>query len=90
MVHGRSTRLRTAASEVRVSLPAEMMGDTVQMQMIRRYARILREQQPQLRTPRIGARERRLAREGAAAAQNAAATVRTAMDAVRGDHAASG
>ena len=61
-----------------------MMGDTVQMQMIRRYARILREQQPQLRPPRIGARERRLAREGAAAAQAAAsATVRPAMDAVR-------
>jgi hypothetical protein len=62
-----------------------MRGDTVQMQMIRRYARILREQQPTLRASRIGARERRLAREGAALATGVASTtLRTAMDAVRG------
>jgi hypothetical protein len=41
-------------------VPPRMPADTVQMQMIRRYARILREQQAQYRGPRIGARERRV------------------------------
>jgi hypothetical protein len=63
-----------------------MMGDTVQMQMIRRYARILREQQPPIRGRRIGARERRLARERVVAARDAAdSTVRGALHAIRGD-----
>lgn len=44
-----------------------MPGDSVQMQMIRRYARILREQQTRAASPRIGAKERRIAREAAEA-----------------------
>lgn len=45
-----------------------MPADTVQMQLIRRYARILREQQAKSVGPRIGARERRLAKDAASAA----------------------
>jgi hypothetical protein len=37
------------------------MADTVQMQMIRRYSRLLREQQAKSRGPRIGAKDRRRA-----------------------------
>lgn len=44
-------------------MPREMPVDSVQLQMVRRYARILREQQAQVRGPRIGARERVKARE---------------------------
>jgi hypothetical protein len=43
-----------------------------QLELIRRYSRILREQAATYRTPHIGARERRLARE---AAENAALNV---------------
>jgi hypothetical protein len=61
------------------------MGDTVQMQMIRRYARILREQQAQLRGPRIGARELRAARGASKAAREVAeSAARTAIRTVRG------
>ena len=67
--------------EVRVSMPSEMAGDSVQMQMIRRYARILREQQAQYRGPRIGARERRTS---AAAARGAAGSAaRRALSSMR-------
>lgn len=40
-----------------------MAGETVQMQMIRRYARLLREAQAEYRGPRVGARERRVPRD---------------------------
>jgi hypothetical protein len=53
--------LRNAALERRVSVPQEMPADSVQMQLVRRYSRILREKQAQYRGPRIGAKERRLA-----------------------------
>lgn len=46
----------------------QMPADTVQMQMIRRYARILREQHARARGPRIGAKERREARDQATGA----------------------
>jgi hypothetical protein len=49
----------------------QMPADTVQMQLIRRYARVLREQHARALTargPRIGAKERREAREQAAGA----------------------
>jgi len=64
---------RNVAGEVRVSVSAQMPVDSVQLQMVRRYARILREQQAQYRGPRIGARERRAAKEA----------VRSAVDAVK-------
>jgi hypothetical protein len=49
-----------------------MPTDTVQMQMIRRYARLLREAQKRNPPgPRIGAKERRRAKEAAAAAVSA-------------------
>jgi hypothetical protein len=44
------------------------------MQMIRRYARILREQQARNGGPRIGAKERRLAKEAAHAVVSAVKT----------------
>jgi hypothetical protein len=50
----------------------ESMSDTVQMKLIRRYARLLREQQAEFRGPRIGARERRAARKGAEAPRDIA------------------
>jgi hypothetical protein len=53
-------------------LPAEGVSDTVQMKLIRRYARLLREQQAELRGPSIGARERRAARRAAEAARDVA------------------
>ena len=53
-------------------MPRHMPVDSVQMQMVRRYARILREQQAQYRGPRIGAREARLARTTAQAVGEAA------------------
>lgn len=40
-------------------MPAEMPADSVQMQLVRRYSRILREKQAEYRGPRIGAKERR-------------------------------
>lgn len=43
----------------------QMPADSVQMQLIRRYSRILREKQGQYRGSRIGARDRRLAAEAA-------------------------
>lgn len=43
-------------------MSAEMPVDSVQLQLVRRYARILREQQAEFRGPRIGARERRVAK----------------------------
>lgn len=46
-------------------MPQQMPVDSVQMQMVWRYARILREQQAQYRGPRIGARDRRSARDAA-------------------------
>lgn len=49
-----------------------MPVDSVQMQMVRRYARILREQQANYRGPRIGAKERRFAKDTAQAAGTAA------------------
>ena len=49
-------------------MPRQMPVDSVQMQMIRRYARILREQQARNNGPRIGARERRIAKDAAKAA----------------------
>jgi len=49
-----------------------MPVDSVQMQMVRRYARILRQQQAQYRGARIGARERRLAMDTAQAVGEAA------------------
>ena len=65
-----------------------MRGDTVQMQMIRRYARVLREKQSEFRGPRIGAREVRMAREAAQTARDAAeSTVRGAVGAVRAERA---
>jgi hypothetical protein len=43
-----------------------MPADSVQMNLIRRYARVLREQQTEFRGPRIGARAaRRAARRDA-------------------------
>ena len=56
----------------------QMPADTVQMQMIRRYARILREQHARARGPRIGAKERREAREQAVQAMTEAAGEATA------------
>lgn len=53
-------------------MPRQMPVDSVQMQMVRRYARILREQQAQYRGPRIGAREARFARGTAQAVGGAA------------------
>ena len=41
-------------------------GNRRQLELIQRYARILRQQTALHRGPRIGARERRLAREAAA------------------------
>lgn len=69
-----------------------MAAETVQMQLIRRYARILREQQAQHRGPRIGARARRDARETAisglsSSAQGVADAARAALDATRADPA---
>jgi len=58
-----------------------MPADNTQIQMIRRYSRILREQQALHRGPRIGARERRSARE--TARQVAESATRRALDAVR-------
>lgn len=54
-------------------MPGEMPADSVQMQLIRRYSRVLREQASEFRGPRIGARERRRAARDAAeqAAQRA-------------------
>ncbi|MCW2968719.1 MAG: hypothetical protein JWM71_2491, partial [Solirubrobacteraceae bacterium] len=61
-------------------MPSTSMGDTVQMQMIRRYARVLREQQAQFRGPRIGARELRAARGAGKAARGVAeSAARTAI-----------
>ena len=61
-----------------------MAGDTVQIDLIRRYARILREQQAQYRGPRIGARERRVAQQAAQSARNVAeSAARKAIDTVR-------
>jgi hypothetical protein len=62
-------------------VPQEMPADSVQMQLVRRYSRLLREKQAQYRGPRIGAKERRAAAKIAAreaagdAAQRALATV---------------
>jgi hypothetical protein len=61
-----------------------MPSDTVQMQLIRRYARVLREQHARNRGPRIGAKERREAREAAVqavteAAEETAAPLRIAL-----------
>ena len=65
-------------------MPSGKMSDTVQMQLIRRYARLLREQQAHFRGPRIGAREVRLAREAGGAARGAArSAARTALSTVR-------
>lgn len=52
-------------------MPRHMPVDSVQMQMVRRYARILREQQAHYRSQRIGARERRFARDTAQAVGDA-------------------
>jgi hypothetical protein len=46
-----------------------MATETVQLQLIRRYARLLREQQARARGPKIGARERRLKQEAVAAGE---------------------
>lgn len=54
------------------------------MQMVRRYARILREQQAHYRGPRIGARERRFARDTAQAVGDAAGgAAQRALEAVK-------
>ena len=61
-----------------------MAGDTVQIDLIRRYARILREQQALYKGPRIGARERRIARDAAEQARTVAeSAARKAIDSVR-------
>ncbi len=52
-----------------------------QLDMIRRYSRVLREETARYRPPHLGARERRLAREAAHAAESAA---RAALNTVRG------
>jgi hypothetical protein len=52
-------------------VPRQMPVDSVQMQMIRRYARILREQQARSQGPRIGAKERRIAKEAVKSAVGA-------------------
>jgi hypothetical protein len=62
-------------------VPPKMPADTVQMQMIRRYARILREEQALHRGPRIGARE--LRSKAQAAADAAGSVARSAIEAVR-------
>lgn len=46
-------------------MPRHMPVDSVQMQMVRRYARILRQQQAHHRGSRFGARERRFAKDAA-------------------------
>lgn len=61
-----------------------MPVDSVQMQMVRRYARILREQQASYRGPRIGAKERRIAKNTAGAVGGAAGSAaRRALSAVK-------
>lgn len=45
---------------------------SAQLDMIRRYSRVLRTEAAQYRGPRIGARQRRLAREAAEQAARAA------------------
>lgn len=52
-------------------MSAEMPVDSVQLQLVRRYARILREQEAKYRGPRIGAKERRVAKEAVKAAVDA-------------------
>ena len=47
-------------------MPIEMPADSVQMQLVRRYSRLLREKQAEYRGPRIGAKERRQAAKEAA------------------------
>jgi hypothetical protein len=59
-------------------VPREMPVDSVQLQMVRRYARILREQQAQYRGPRIGASERAKAREAVKSAVNAVKPTKSA------------
>ena len=72
--------MRNAVCGRRVCLPEEMPADSVQMNLIRRYARALREQGPELRGPRIGAREARRAARREAAEQAAQRAMRTAPD----------
>ena len=50
-----------------------MPDDSVQLQLVRRYARILKEQEARYKGPRIGAKERRVAHEA----------IKTAVDAVK-------
>lgn len=65
-------------------MPEHMPADTVQMQLVRRYSRILREKQAEYRGPRIGARERKVAQQAAQQARTVAQpAARTAIDAVR-------
>lgn len=69
-----------------------MAAETVQMQLIRRYARLLREQQTRSLGPRIGARERRRERANATgglvpAARGAAEATRDALGPTRADPA---
>ena len=52
-------------------MTAHMPVDSVQLQLVRRYARILREQQSEFRGPRIGARERRAAKDAVKSAVDA-------------------
>jgi hypothetical protein len=63
----------------RVSVPRQMPVDSVQMQLVRRYSRILREQQVAQRRPRIGAKERRTAKETAQAVGEAAQAALSAV-----------
>lgn len=57
-----------------------MPADSVQMQLVRRYTKVLREKQASYRGPRIGARERREARDAARdTAEDAAQAALTAV-----------
>lgn len=55
-------------------MPPEMPDDSVQLQMVRRYARMMREQQAKREGQRVGAKERRA---------TARQVVETAVDAVK-------
>jgi hypothetical protein len=55
-------------------VPARRSSSRHQLELIQRYSRILREQAAMYRGPRVGARERRLAREAAARATRAVTT----------------
>ncbi len=62
----------------------QMPVESVQMQMVRRYARIMRQQQAQFRGPRIGVLERRFAKDTAqAVGEVAGSAAQRALQGVR-------